>query len=404
MVVRIAVILSLSMVLVQSLVHANPACGRATAPTGGGLGDSAMSVAMERWGPRPAVQATINGKGPFRLLIDTGTSFPAVLMADLAEELALSETKQGTGSAASDPSGPVILESIGIGNAQFVDVKALIESTTVSYGGAAGIRGILGLPLFESCMLTLDFANNRVVLESGELPVNEETIPYSSDQEGDFGVTVGLSVGGVPVKAHVDTGSPSFITLLTKWEGRLSLAGESRVVGMAYTPSGGSEVRQAKLDGIVRLGGLAFGNPTIDFADLGPMLDFDAGNIGSGLLKDLAMAIDQKNRRIRLRRGDSPAEAPDGEVRIEVSDQPYRVGIAFALTEEVRTVDFVAPAGPGYRGGLMAGDALLTVNGKPSADVHEPELQKLCGAPEPIIFEVRRDGETLSITVTPEPR
>jgi hypothetical protein len=63
--------------------------------------------------------------------------------------------------------------------------------------------------------------------------------------------------------------------------------------------------RTATLDGTLKLGQHEWTKPRIDFADLGPMLDYDAGNIGSGLPKDFAVTVDQKNHRVRFRRGGS---------------------------------------------------------------------------------------------------
>jgi predicted aspartyl protease len=401
MVFRIAVVVSLCMVTAQSWPYAGPGCGQTGAPASVEFVKPKASVPMETWGPRPAVEVTINGQGPFRLLIDTGTNVAAILNADVAEELGLSPTESTEIPGSGGLGGPITVQSIEIGDVRFLDVKALTESATGSIYGSSGIRGILGLPFFESCLLTLDFPGRKVILESRELAAGEDTMPYSSQEEGDYGVTLRLSVGDASLKAHVDTGSPSFLTLLGRWEAELPLAGEPIVVGTAYTPSGSSEVRGAELDGVVTLGGHSFRNPSIDFADLGPMMDFDAGNIGSAFLESFALTIDQTNQRVRLRR-EASGDAPDDGAPVRVRDKRYRVGVAFAVVGEEWTIDFVAPGGPGEKGGLKAGDVLLTVNGNPSREVPEPELQKLCGSPESIVFQVQRDGEMLSVTVTPE--
>ena len=48
----------------------------------------------------------------------------------------------------------------------------------------------------------------------------------------------------------------------------------------------------------------------INFADLGPMVDFDCGNIGYRLLKDFAVTIDQKNHRVRFRSASTAKDVP----------------------------------------------------------------------------------------------
>ncbi|UCC32579.1 MAG: retropepsin-like domain-containing protein [Phycisphaerales bacterium] len=280
---------------------------RVDAPVRTTLHTTTVSVPMDNWGGRPVVEARINGKGPFKLLIDTGTSFPAVLDDALVNKLKLPATGTTRPRGEAEDLEIVDVGTLTIGDAEFSSIQG-IRSTSggcVSMTGE-GIRGILGLPLFERCLFTLDFPGRRVSFESGDLPRPDgETIEYSTDVEHDYGVTVTLSVAGVPAKAHLDTGSPALVTLLNKFQKKLPLKGKPHVVGMARTPQGEAEVRSAVLDGVLKLGKHEWAKPRIDFADLGPMLDYDAGNIGSRLLGDFAVTVDQKNHRVRFRRGGS---------------------------------------------------------------------------------------------------
>ncbi len=266
-----------------------------------------VSVPMDNWGGRPVVEARINGKGPFKLLIDTGTSFPVVLDDILVGKLKLPATGITRPRGEAGDLDIVDVGTMTIGDAEFSSIQG-IRSTGVGCASMTGegIQGILGLPLFKGCLLTLDFPERRVSFESGELPRPDgETIEYSADEEHDYGVTVTLSVAGVPAKAHLDTGSPALVTMLNKLQKKLPLKGKPRVVGMARTPQGEAEVRSAVLDGVLKLGKHKWAKPRIDFADLGPMLDYDVGNIGSRLLKDFAVTVDQKNHRVRFRQGGS---------------------------------------------------------------------------------------------------
>ncbi len=291
----------------NTAVRAETEPGYMGAPIRTTLHTTTVSVPMDSWGGRPVVEARINGKGPFKLLIDTGTSFPAVLDDALVDKLKLPATGTTWPRGEAEDLDIVDVGTLTIGDAEFSSIQG-IRSTSggcVSMTGE-GIRGILGLPLFKGCLLTLDFPERRVSFESGELPRPDgETIEYSADNVHDYGVTMTLSVAGVPVKAHLDTGSPALVTLLNKLQKKLPLKGKPHVVGMARTPQGEAEVRSAVLDGVLKLGKHEWAKPRIDFADLGPMLDYDAGNIGSRLLKDFAVTVDQKNHRARFRRGRS---------------------------------------------------------------------------------------------------
>ncbi len=289
------------------IVYAETEPVRAHAPIRTTLPTTTVSVPMNNWGGRPVVEARINGKGPFKLLIDTGTSFPAVLDDALVSKLEL--PARGTTQPRGEAEELEIVEVgiLTIGDAEFSSTQGIrsTDGACASLTGE-GIHGILGLPLFEGCLLTLDFPERRVRFESGELPQPDgETIEYSADKEHDYGVTVTLSVAGVPGKAHLDTGSPALITLLNKFQEKLPLKGKPRLVGMARTPQGEAQVRSAVLDGVLKLGKHEWASPRINFADLGPMLDYDAGNVGSRLLNEFAVTVDQKNHRVRFRRAGS---------------------------------------------------------------------------------------------------
>ena len=256
------------------------------------------------------MSARINGQGPFKLLIDTGTSFPIVLNDAVVKKLGLSVTRSVRQLGEAEDLDIVEVGTLTIGDAEISSFQGIRSDAGACVPtGSQGIVGILGLPLFKDCLLTLDFPKKRVTLESGKLPNPDgETIEYSADEKHDYGITVTLSVAGVPVKAHLDTGSPALVTLLNKFQKKLPLKGKPHVVGMARTPQGEAEVRSAVLDGALKLGKHEWTKPRIDFADLAPMLDYDAGNIGSRLLKDFAVTVDQKTHRVRFRRGGSGGE------------------------------------------------------------------------------------------------
>ena len=289
----------------QASVHAQTTSVDTSGPQRTELHKPTVSVPMDDWGGRPVVEARINGKGPFKLLIDTGTTFPAVLNDALVRKLKLAASGDAEALAEGDELESVEVDTLMIGDAEFSSFNALrSDAGGCIPSGSHGIVGILGLPLFEDCLLTLDFPKRQVRFESGKLPSPDgETVEYSVDEEHDYGVTVTVSLAGVPVKAHLDTGSPAFVTVLNKLQKELPLKGKPHVVGIARTPQGKAEVRSAVLDGVVKLGKHEWSGPRIDFADLGPMLEHDAGNIGSRLLREFAVTVDQKNRRARFRRG-----------------------------------------------------------------------------------------------------
>ncbi len=302
-----------TLVLIQQPAHSEPPAAPSESPEKTTLRSPTVSVPMDMWGPRPVVSAKINGKGPFRFCLDLGTSVPVIVDDGIIKQLGIKIPGDGTVPDLGKGMLTVELDDLSIGDAEFSTIPAGVADLDGAMPASmAAPLGILGMPFFKDCLLTLDFPGRRVILESGELPAPDgEVMAYTSDKEQDYGVTLTLTAAGVPVKAHIDTGSPGFLTLLNEMQAKLPLTGKPRVIGMARTPSGESEVRAAKLDGTLKLGPHEFANPSIDFADLGPMKQYKAGNIGGRLLREFEVTVDQKNQRVRFRRP-GPGNTPPG--------------------------------------------------------------------------------------------
>ena len=94
---------------------------------------------IERYG-KPYVMVTINGKGPYRFVIDTGTGADAFVSPELADELHLPTAAE---AVLSDPSGQggqrtpiVLLTSLELAGVEFNGVKAIRHTVTGEAGSA----------------------------------------------------------------------------------------------------------------------------------------------------------------------------------------------------------------------------------------------------------------------------
>jgi hypothetical protein len=200
-----------------------------------------------------------------------------------------------------DPSGKnsrtidlVKLDSISLGGREFHDVETGVGNYN-RMPNAPRVDGVLGFGLFAEYLLTLDFPGNRVRLEKGALPqANGAEI---LDYETDHGIpSIEMEVGGLKVKAHIDTGNMrGGFTLPSSVVEKLSLSTPPRVVGRGRTTSNDFEIKEATLKGNLRWGRYEFNDPTVTFIDI-----FNIGNIGAKVLRDFALTFDQKNHRVRL--------------------------------------------------------------------------------------------------------
>jgi len=273
-----------------------------------------IDVPMSFYGNRPAIEVMVNGKGPFLFLVDTGAQGMARADASLVKELGLSIRGQTTttdSSAKTQASiNEVRFESLSIGSLKVQDVPALSRSyNTASY--LAHMDGILGLELFANYLLTLDYPNKRVRITQGELPKANGTQVLDFDLiEGNLYTQI--AIGKLKVKAEIDTGNIRVIDLPSSLLQKIPLASYPKLVGKGSGASGDFELKEVRLQDALRIGAYSFHDPVVTFTDF-----FEEVNVGSGLLREFAVTLDQKNHRIRLiatrRRGDAALSKRNGK-------------------------------------------------------------------------------------------
>src|SRR5579859_1338792 len=138
-----------------------------------------VSIAAEISNHALYVMVMINGRGPFRMFVDTGCSV-TVISPELATAVGaitpeFSESAFEGVNSFGDVTDvcPVVLETLTIGGATFEGVQACVSSylEKVSEIDGQKVDGALGYDLFSDLYLALDFPNRRLLL-SGAWPEN----------------------------------------------------------------------------------------------------------------------------------------------------------------------------------------------------------------------------------------
>lgn len=261
------------------------------------IGSVQVTAPMQLVSRKPVIDVMIDGKGPFKFFLDTGAG-ATVVNRDLADELKLpilGDIRIG------DPASPqaisanqVGLSRLEIGTAVFSDLVAVSWDRSGLYQPGAP-RGVLGMPLFATMLLTVDYPRSQVVISRGELPPNElDVVNYKVGEAGLFSVPI--TIAGVASEATLDTGSPSGLSFPNSFMELLPLASKPIEVGRGRTVAAEVIIYGAKLNGTVKLGNQNFENLEVRFNDRLKHI-----NIGYGLLNQCAVTIDQKNHRIRFK-------------------------------------------------------------------------------------------------------
>jgi len=194
----------------------------------------------------------------------------------------------------------------------------------------------------------------------------------------------------VKVNAHVDTGSMGGFTLPFEMKESLPLRAVSESGASARLVGGNRNLEMAQLDGTISLAHVQFQDPEITFMNPSP----GDGNIGSRVLGEFEMTIDQKSKLIAFH-STKAQHLPTG------SQPSRRLGLMFmgASGSSLLTVSDVGKGSLAARAGFLPGDTLLRINDKPATDYDTSELRRLFGSSEKLTFDIDRQGETLLIEI-----
>jgi predicted aspartyl protease len=105
----------------------------------------------------------LNGRGPFRLLLDTGSTHSAVSARTAADIGAPVVAKTVTGSAAGSQDTLVVrIDSLKVGAVEIADVLASIVELD-GIAGEGSLDGVIGQDALAALRYTIDFRQRRVI-------------------------------------------------------------------------------------------------------------------------------------------------------------------------------------------------------------------------------------------------
>lgn len=269
---------------------------------------------LERYG-RPYVMVTINGRGPFRFIVDTGTGADAFVTPELADTLALPPVGE---VGLTDPSGQgsrratlVLIGTLQLAGVTFSGVKALRHNISSESGAC---DGILGFTLFRDYLLTLDFPNSRLRLETGSLAPDGENnvLPFRMPD----GVPVArIKIDSLPpIDAQLDSGGgglvlPERLAKSLKFDVAPVVFAEGRSVSTRF------QLKAARLGSDVRFGRYTITRPIVELHPVFPLANF-----GSPPMRNFAITFDQKSLLVRF-------VAREKRFRLDVPPAPTRLAL-----------------------------------------------------------------------------
>jgi predicted aspartyl protease len=254
----------------------------------------------------------IDGKGPFRLVLDTGANHSAVIPSTAA---ALGSPGAATATVVTGFTGSAVVPTISVSRMEVGDL--LLGPTTLPvvadvFGGAQGVLGNEGL---AGKRIVADFEHDRLEIASshGEPAHVGFSVVQLRIVEGGLPIA-DVKVGGIRCKAIIDTGAQGTIGNLPLQQALMRHpprdAKKAQVVGVTLDVQSGENLAAPQIE----MGGLTITGVHIVFGDMylfqhWHMTDKPVLLLGMDLLGSfdtLIMDYRMKELQIRLVRGQLP--------------------------------------------------------------------------------------------------
>ena len=273
--------------------------GPAPAPASVHVPEAGTALQMGDAGGRPTVDVMIDGKGPYRFILDTGAHI-SVIDTKLNDELAL---PAAPGVRAVAPGGRVpnivTIVELRVGDAILGGVIGAVMPLSSLMNEEGAPRGVLSASSFPGHLVTFDYPAKRITIAKGALSRDDSDTVFAYDTDDPL-PTVPIRIAGKEARVHLDTGSGYGLSLPTSYVGELSLTTKPQEVRKAKTLMGEFPVTSAQVQGPIQLGRHTLGLTEVQFSDIGPSGGSPMGNIGYEVLRGFVITLDSKNRLIRV--------------------------------------------------------------------------------------------------------
>lgn len=274
-------------VLFASLFAASLAFAQASEPT---------KLTIDLRTMRPIVEAYVNGQGPFKFVVDTGSS-QTIVTYDLAKRLDL--PSEGVAMVSAPNSASYVrapmhkVRELRVGDLKFFGVKA-VSLLDPEFSKLLQADGIIAAQDFRGYLVTLDYRQRTMLVTPGRLPepdgkqVLEYTVKHNLPG-------IDLDVMGQSTFFHLDSGSPFYIALPGTMLTTLEYERKPQMVGTAGTVTGNFVVYYGKLAGDIKFGQYTVEKPAIEVLDKMPY-----GNLGYRFIRDYRVTFDYLAHRVKL--------------------------------------------------------------------------------------------------------
>ena len=265
----------------------------------------------------PIVTVMINGKGPYNMILDTGSP-TVVLRPDIAQQLALPKGAIHGSEFARSIGGvdTVIFKRIAkltLGEVEFKDLDAkLIDIPSDYLGPGVHIDGLLGLRVFSQLLLTIDYPNSQLILTPNQYLGTDSPHVIPARLQKAQHLLVDLPVNGKTMTFTLDTGTSMGFFLLDSDAQKLSFSQGPIISGTSNTPHGLVTIRVGRIHQTLDLANQQIKQPIvyirpaqyplISQRNMDPLFADATSLIGGEVLRHFSLTIDQRSQLVSFER------------------------------------------------------------------------------------------------------
>jgi len=336
----------------------------------------AQTLSFDLVDNRVFVDVFVNGKGPYKFILDTGAI--ATVSDAVARDLKLKVEAGEEGSGVGEKtvrSGRTHIRELKLGNVTLrdLDVGVLSLDDAPAVFGSKPVDGIIGLPIFEKAIVTFDYVKREVTLTAPDkfIALRESTlVPFQ--RRGHIPVVDG-ELDGIHARFAIDTGARSALLVYGPFANKNKLREKYHATIEGITGWGiGGPVRSL----LARAQSFKLGSAEI--RDIAIRLSTQRGGattatdigglIGPDILKQFTVAFDYPQSRIFLVKSSNYGQ----------HDTWYRTGMWIAAdavnASDWRILD-VMPNSPAAQAGLHVDDRITEVDDKDVSQLILPNVR-----------------------------
>ena len=259
------------------------------------------------------VEVKLNGRGPFMMMLDTGTDPSAIDLA-AAKELGLELTSTGENAAGGGTEKKAVYEvkpidvTVGELHANEVEIAAA-DLSQIAQALGKPMHGVLGHSFLDKRIVQIDFPTRRLRFytksPAGRAApgVERATLPF--EYAHDSILVKDVMVNGEQVTTLFDTGFNGSFNVMPAAIAQLGLqeAFEKATPKKAIGFSGAATSREGTVP-TVKIGSILVDSPSVIFWEKGTGHDTTSWGftIGNGFLKDFVVTLDYPGKLITLER------------------------------------------------------------------------------------------------------